>query len=137
MEVLRNLNATTQRVYRFLYKQGGKPVGVHEVQNGLALSSPSVAHYHIRKLVEQGLAKEVAGGYVVDKVVFENMIRIRRSVIPFQTTYLALFVSTFVIMLTVFRPAAVSSVYIFAILVNAIAIGAFLYETVKSLRQKL
>ena len=132
---LNNLNNTTQRVYRFIYKQGGKPVGVHEVQNGLALSSPSVAHYHIRKLVEQGLAREEAGGYVVDKLIFENMIRIRRSVIPFQTTYLALFVSTFLIMLTVFR-SEISGVYIFALIVNAMAIGVFLYETVKSFKQK-
>ncbi len=130
------MNSTTQRVYRFLYKQGGKPVGVHDVQNGLALSSPSVAHYHIRKLVEQGLAKEEAGGYVVDKVIFENMIRIRRSVIPFQTTYLALFVSTLLLMLTVFRSDATSGVYFFALLVNVIAVGIFLYETLKSLRQK-
>ena len=132
---LKNLNNTTQRVYRFIYKQGGKPVGVHEVQNGLALSSPSVAHYHIRKLVEQGLAREEAGGYVVDKLIFENMIRIRRSVIPFQTTYLALFVSTFLILLTVFR-SSISGVYIFALIVNAMAIGVFLYETVKSFKQK-
>jgi len=110
-------------------------VGVHEVQNGLALSSPSVAHYHIRKLVEQGLAREEAGGYVVDKLIFENMIRIRRSVIPFQTTYLALFVSTFLIMLTVFR-SEISGVYIFALIVNAMAIGVFLFETVKSFKQK-
>ena len=132
---LNDLNNTTQRVYRFIYKQGGKPVGVHEVQNGLALSSPSLAHYHIRKLVEQGLAREVAGGYVVDKLIFENMIRIRRSVIPFQTTYLALFVSTFLIMLTVFR-SEISGVYIFALIVNAMAIGVFLFETVKSIKQK-
>ncbi len=130
------MNATTMRVYRFLYRQGGKPVGVHEVQTGLSLSSPSLAHYHIRKLVEQGLAKEEAGGYVVDKILFENMIRIRRSVIPFQTTYLALFVSTFVIMLTVFRPQPISEVYLFALLVNALALGIFLFETLKSLKQK-
>jgi hypothetical protein len=124
------------RVYRFLYKQGGKPVGVHEVQTGLSLSSPSLAHYHIRKLVEEGLAREEAGGYVVDKVMFENMIRIRRSVIPFQTTYLALFVSTLVIMLTLFRPSTISGVYVFSLLVNLLALFIFSYETVKSLRQK-
>ncbi|MDG6904197.1 MAG: helix-turn-helix transcriptional regulator [Nitrososphaerota archaeon] len=134
--VLDGLNSTTQRVYRFLYRQGGKPVGVHDVQNGLALSSPSVAHYHIRKLVDQGLAREEAGGYVVDKLIFENMIRIRRAVIPFQTTYLALFASTFVILLTVFRSDTISGAYIFALLVNALAIGIFIYETMKSLRQK-
>jgi len=123
-------------VYRYIYRQGGRPVGVHDVQNGLSLSSPSVAHYHIRKLVEQGLAREDTGGYVVDKVVFENMIRIRRSVIPFQTTYLALFVLTLVIMIVSFRPAILSEPYVFALLVNAMAIGIFSYETVKSVRQK-
>ena len=124
------------RVYRYLYRQGGKPVGVHDVQTGLGLSSPSLAHYHIRKLVEQGLAKEEGGGYVVDKILFENMIRIRRSVIPFQTTYLTIFIATLVIMLTVFRPHGISEVYVFALLVNALALGIFAYETVKSLNQK-
>lgn len=130
------LNSTTMRVYRYLYKQGGKPVGVHDVQAGLALSSPSLAHYHIRKLVEEGLAKEVDGGYVVDKVIFENMIRIRRAVIPFQTTYLFLFVATLAIMLTVFRPPEISGVYIFALLINVLAIGIFLFEALRALKQK-
>lgn len=131
------MNNTTLRVYRFLYKQGGKPVGVHEVQNGLSLSSPSVAHYHIRKLVEQGLAKEEVGGYVVDKVLFENMIRIRRSVIPFQTTYLALFVTTLVITLTLFRPVELSPVFVFALFVNTMVVGIFAYETWKSFRRNV
>ncbi len=129
------MNSTTQRVYRFLYKQG-RPVGVHEVQKGLELSSPSVAHYHIKKLVEQGLAREESGGYVVDKVLFENMIRIRRSIIPFETTYFALFLSTFVIMLTVFRSQMITPVYLFSLLVNAAAVGIFGHETAKTLRQK-
>ena len=129
------MNSTTLRVYRFLYKQG-KPVGVHEIQKGLSLSSPSLAHYHIQKLLEQGLVREEAGGYVVDKIVFENMIRVRRSVIPFQTTYLTLFLSTLVIMLTILRPAEISGVYLFALLVNALALGIFAYETLRSLRQK-
>ena len=98
---------------------------MHEVQNGLSLSSPSLAHYHIRKLVEEGLAREEAGGYIVDKIMFENMIRIRRSVIPFQTTYLTLFIATLFIMLVFFRPAALSGVYIFALLVNVLAIIIF------------
>ena len=129
------MNSTTLRVYRFLYKQG-RPVGVNEIQKGLSLSSPSLAHYHIQKLLEQGLVREEAGGYVVDKIVFENMIRVRRSVIPFQTTYLTLFLSTLVIMLTILRPAEISGVYLFALLVNALALGIFAYETLKSLRQK-
>lgn len=112
-------------------------MGVHDVQNGLALSSPSVAHYHMRKLVEQGLAKEQDGGYIVDKVLFENMIRIRRSVIPFQTTFLALFLSTFAILLFAFRPGVFSGLYIFALFINALAVGIFAYETIASFKQKL
>ena len=110
-------------------------MGVHEVQRELELSSPSVAHYHIKKLVEQGLAREEAGGYVVDKLFFENMIRIRRSVIPLQTTYLVLFASTFFILLTVFRSQSLTPVYFFALFVNAAAICVFAYETVKSFRK--
>ena len=109
---------------------------MHEVQKGLELSSPSVAHYHIRKLVDEGLAREESGGYVVDKVLFENMIRIRRSVIPFETTYFALFFFTLVIMLTVFRPQNIAPVYVFSLLVNLAAVGIFGYEAVKTLRQK-
>lgn len=134
-----DLKGTTLRVYRYLYRQAGKPIGVHDVQSGLGLSSPSVAHYHIRKLVEEGLAREDAGGYVVDKHLFENMIRIKKSVIPFQTTYLALFASTLLIMLTVFRGDASSlngGGYFFAILVNILAVGIFFWETIRSLRQK-
>ncbi len=80
--------------------------------------------------------REEAGGYVVDKIVFENMIRVRRSVIPFQTTYLTLFLSTLVIMLTILRPSVISGVYLFAVLVNVLALAIFTFESVKSLRQK-
>jgi hypothetical protein len=131
-----SLRGTTLRVYRYLYRQAGRPVGIHDVQSGLGLSSPSVAHYHIRKLVEEGLVREGTGGYVVDKLLFENMIRIRKSIIPFQTTYLALFVSSLVLLLTFFRASVISGEYVFAIIVNVMAVGIFSWETQRSLRQK-
>jgi hypothetical protein len=130
------LSGTTLRVYRYLFRQAGKPVGVHEVQNRLGLSSPSVAHYHIRKLVEEGLVQEGAGGYVVDRLLFENMIRIRKSIVPFQTTYLFLFLSSFFLLLTIFRPLYFSSEYVFALFVNSLAIGIFSWETLKALGSK-
>jgi hypothetical protein len=131
-----NLTGTTLRVYRYLFRQGGKPVGIHDLQNGLGLSSPSVAHYHIRKLVDEGLVKEGIGGYVVDRVLFENMIRIRGSIIPFQTTYLTIFVSSLILLLTFFRAITFSGEYTFAVFVNLLAIGIFSFETVKSMRRK-
>ncbi|MDG6956744.1 MAG: ArsR family transcriptional regulator, partial [Nitrososphaerota archaeon] len=110
------LEGTTRRVFRFVYRQQN-PVGIHDVQRGLGLSSPSVAHYHIGKLVKAGLLKEEGGGYVVDKVVFENMIRVRRAAIPLQTAYAVFLLSAFALLVTVFRPAPVSSTYVFAVVV--------------------
>lgn len=48
------LTGTTLKVYRLLYKEG-KPLGLFEVQKMVGLSSPSVARYHLDKLLNQGL----------------------------------------------------------------------------------
>jgi hypothetical protein len=131
-----SLNGTTLKVYRYIYRQAGKPVGVHEVQSGLGLSSPSVAHYHIRKLVEEGFVKETSGGYMVDRLLFENMIRIRNSIIPFQTTFLAIFLTSLGLLLTLFRAPVLSGEYVFAISMNILAIGIFSWETLRALGYK-
>jgi hypothetical protein len=127
---------TTRRVYRYLYR-AGKPIGIHEVQRGLELSSTSVAAYHIKKLLEDELIKEQDGGYVVDRVVLDNMIRIRRAVIPFETTYTIFFASTLFILLLVYFPNPVTSGYIFAVFINVAALGFFIYETLKAFQQQI
>jgi len=126
------LKGTTLRVYRCLYR-AGTPMGIHDVQRALKLSSPSVAEYHIKKLVRAGLAKEGQNGYTVDKVVFENVIRIRRTVIPLQTTFVAFFASAFVVLLTVLRPASITSTYVFSLIVCGVAVVILLYEALKTL----
>ena len=40
------LRGTTLSVYRFVFREG-RPVGPHDVQRGLGLSSASVASYHL------------------------------------------------------------------------------------------
>jgi len=126
------LKGTTLRVYRCLYR-AGTPMGIHDVQRALKLSSPSAAEYHIKKLVRAGLAKEGQNGYTVDKVVFENVIRIRRTVIPLQTTFVAFFASAFVVLLTVLRPASITSTYVFSLIVCGVAVVILLYEALKTL----
>jgi len=129
-----HLKGTTYRVYRFILKQRA-PVGVSEVQRGLGLSSPSVSQYHLKKLMEFGLIREEQGGYVVDKVVIDNIIRIRKVSIPLQTAYVAFFGVTLVILLLILRPALVNSVYLFAVIVNISALGISLYEMIKTMRR--
>jgi hypothetical protein len=123
------------RVYRFLYREG-RSLGVHEVQKGLKLSSPSVAHYHLRKLVEEGLVKEENGGYIVGKVLFENMIRVRRSVIPLQTAFFAFFLVTLILLAGFFMPHALSAQYLFSLGVNVAAVTIFGFQSLQFFRKK-
>lgn len=129
----RALEGTTRRVFRFVYHQHG-PVGVHDVQRGLGLSSPSVAHYHIAKLLRAGLIREVGDGYVVDKAVFEDMIKVRKTVLPLQSAYALFFLTALLVLVTFMRPAQVSSMYVFALFVVLIAFVVSLREAYKVTR---
>jgi predicted DNA-binding transcriptional regulator len=120
------LRGTTLKIYRFMYKEG-RPLGLHEIQRALGLSSASIPQYHINKLIAAGLVKVHEGGrgYYVDRLIFENMIRIRRSLIPFQTTYTIFFCTTLVILLTILRPQIITSLFLFALAINLAAIFIF------------
>jgi hypothetical protein len=125
------LEGTTRKVFRFVYRQH-EPVGIHDVQRGLGLSSPSVAHYHIGKLLKAGLIKEEGSGYIVDKTAFENMVRIKRTVIPLQTAYAVFFLTALVVLATVMRPTQISPTYVFAVIVVLVASGVSLFEAYKA-----
>ena len=127
------LEGTTRKVFRFVYRQH-QPVGVHDVQRGLGLSSPSVAHYHISKLLKAGLLKEEGDGYVVEKTIFENMIRVRRTVLTLQVGYAAFFLTALLTLVTFMRPSALSSTYVFAITVVIIAAAISMFEAYRVMR---
>lgn len=127
------LSGTTLRVYRLMYKRG-HVMSVNEVQRLAGLSSPSVAYYYLAKLKDLGLVREAADGYLVDRILFENMIRIRRSLIPLQTTFAIFFATTLVALLIILRPPQITSLYAFALAINAVALGIFIVETVETFR---
>ena len=130
------LSGTTLRVYRLLYREA-KPLNIHDVQRGLGLSSASVAQYHLRKLLQAGLVKEQDDGYVVDRMVFENMIRIRRAVIPFQITYAVFFATLLAVLLIFLRDSSnVNSVFVFALAVTVSALVLFSFEALRTLRRQ-
>ena len=128
------LRGTTYRVYRHMLRQR-RPVGISDIQKGVGLSSPSVAEYHVGKLLRMGLIQEDEGGYVVENAVFENIIRIRRVSIPVQTAYVSFFSITLALMLSFFRPAGISSQYFFAVVVNCVALATSVYEASKTLKR--
>ena len=55
------LKGKTLQVYLYMIKKK-EPVGVREVQRDLGFSSPSVANYHIDKLVELALSGQAEYG---------------------------------------------------------------------------
>ena len=129
------LTGTTRRVYRYIYRRG--PVRLHEIQRDLGLSSSSVADYHLQKLLQLRLIREENGqdgatGYAAEEAVFEAMIRVRRTVIPLWTTATAFFAAAFVVLVTILRPTAISSTYLFSLLVALVALWVAAYETLQS-----
>ena len=132
-DVLRGL---ALKVYRFILKND-KPVGIREVQRALNLSSPTLALYHMNKLEEAGLIKKEANGYVADRIVLENVIRLRRILIPRNFFYM-IFLMTSLVMLAVFlRPPTLSREYIFSLAVISVAAATSVYESMKVFSQEV
>ena len=114
------LKGTTLSVFRFIFREG-KPVGPREIQRGLGLSSVSIATYHLAKLRDAGLIRETPEGYSVDRRMFENVVRIRRLLIPVQVSYVAFLATAIVMLLTILRPPVAYSSYYFSIAILLIA----------------
>ena len=125
------LEGTTRKVFRYIYRQG-KPVGIRDVQRALNMSSPSVASYHATKLLNAGLIREEEGGFTVDRVVFENMVRVGRTAFPIQSAFATFFLASLALLLTVLRPTQLSSEYVFSVVVAAVASGVSLTGAFKA-----
>jgi hypothetical protein len=95
-----------------------------------------VADYHVKKLLAAGLIEEEnsTSRYYVERVVFENMIRIRRSLIPLQVSYAAFFATALVILLTLLRPSELNGAYLFSLVIIAISLGIFVVQSIRSLK---
>lgn len=129
------LRGNTAKVYRYAIKIG-KPIGVREVQRALKLSSPRLASYHLEKLEEAGLLKQTSDGFIVDKVVLENFVRLRRLLIPRYFVYFVFFATATVFQVILFRPSVLTREYLFATIMLLAAVACFAYETVTALLKK-
>ncbi|MBM1155135.1 helix-turn-helix domain-containing protein, partial [archaeon] len=94
-DVEAQLHGTTLKVYWYLVRVG-EPVGVRRLQRALGLSSPSVAAYHLSKLVEMGLVeKDRHGDYRLKEVVqvgaLRSFVRISGLMLPRFIFYAAYF----------------------------------------------
>lgn len=129
------LRGVTLQVYKYVLRNG-KPTGIREVQNSLNLSSPRLAFYHLNKLEEVGLVKKTSEGYVADRIVLHDSVRLKRVLVPRQFFYSLFFATMLVFQLTLFKPDLMSKYYFFAVTAICTALMLSVYETVRTLRRK-
>jgi len=124
------LIGTTLKVYRFVLKKG-KPIGIREVHRALKLSSPTLASYHLSKLERAGLLRQTNEGFVVDKVVLYNFVRLRKLLIPRYLFYSLFFATATLIELVFFKPSVLTREYVFGVVISVAATFFYSYETAK------
>jgi len=130
-ELERRLSGRTLQVYLYLQKKK-EPSGIREVQRNLGLSSPSVAEYHIEKLVEMGLAgrDSYARVSVTKKVKVKAMasyVSFGRFTVPRLAFYASMFTSI-TVLYAVFN---FNSMNVYGVTVPAGASAIFWYEVAK------
>lgn len=85
------LTGKTLLVYRYLVTCG-KPCSAREIHRALNLSGPSIASFHLDKLVRSGLVRqnESDGAYVVDKLYLKHYFLLRQRLVPKYFLYATL-----------------------------------------------
>jgi DNA-binding transcriptional ArsR family regulator len=125
------LRGTTRAVYRYLLKNS-KPTGAREIQKKLNLSSPSLAAYHLSKLEEIGLVRKENGGFIIDRVILEDIIKVKSFLIPRYLFYSVFATLALMLELTLFRSALIISQYFFFVAITLACTLIFWFETVKT-----
>ncbi len=124
------LKGKTLQVYIYLLKHDR--VGVREVQRDLDFSSPSVASYHLEKLIELGLvSKDEHGRYYVTKKadisILESYINILGYTIP-RFVFFAIFFTSLLITYVIINYETIN---IHALVFAIIASAVFWFESIR------
>ncbi|BBD72311.1 hypothetical protein HS1genome_0700 [Sulfodiicoccus acidiphilus] len=118
---MEELTGTRLKIYYFLLSQG-KPMSLRKIQRELNISSPSVVQYHIKRLMEMGLVSETDEGYVVSKVILEDYVRIRSSLLPKSLFLSSFFVTSLIIGILLWRETEIALSYSLSVIGVAAAI---------------
>ncbi len=132
------LQGNTLRVYWYLINSSKDSVGPRDVQRKLGFSSPSLAVYHLDKLVELGIVEKVAGEYhvtrIVDVGVLKQFTKIRGFVFPRQILYASMWTTLLVFYLYELRQLNFYSV--FALLFGLLGAGILWFEALNNWRNR-
>lgn len=138
-DVRSKLKGTTLRVYWHLLRSR-KPTTIRRLQRSLGFSSPSVASYHLEKLMDMDLVKKnVSGDYELKKTVsleaMSSFVRISHLMIPRYIFY-ATFFFTLLIVFVVGYASSLSVQGVFALVFGVSGLVITGYETWRQWRLK-
>lgn len=81
-----------------------------------------------------GLVKEANDGFVADTVMLENMVRIKRTVIPIWSILVIFFATSVVLLLSLERPSGpITHSYLFSLIVIVVALIVSISQTLSSM----
>jgi len=132
----KRIYGTTYDVYLCILTSNS-PVGVREIWRALKLSSPSLAQYHVNKLMELKLIEPKAGKYVTNDQeqleALRSFLMLRGMLIPRMVVYAALsagILTSFLLLYPIswdFRDLVTVAVCLFSI-------ATFSFEAIKQYR---
>jgi DNA-binding MarR family transcriptional regulator len=132
-----DLKGNTLRVYLELLKAQNGHLGVRQIQRSLGFSSPSLAQYHLERLVEMGLVRTEAGEYQISRQVqvdvLKEFIKVGSHIIPRLIVYAVMFSVLTGYFLYHFTTLNFYSMW--ALIFAVLGTGAFWYETVVAWRR--
>jgi hypothetical protein len=131
-DVKSQLKGTTLKVYWYLLKTG-KPTTTRRVQRELGLSSPSVAAYHLEKLMNMEVVKKnTMGDYELGKTisleVMGSFVKISQLMIPRYMFY-SIFFFTLLVVFVVGYAQILSIQGVYAVVFGGSGVIIMLYET--------
>jgi hypothetical protein len=137
-QIASQLKGNTLRVYWFLLQSSKNPPGPRDIQRKLGFSSPSLAVYHLDKLVELGLAEKVTGEYhltkVIDVGVLKQFTKLGGLILPRHVLYATLWSTLFLFFLIQFKE--LNSYSLFALVFGLLGIVILWFEAFRIWRSK-
>ncbi|MBS7642214.1 MAG: winged helix-turn-helix domain-containing protein [Candidatus Bathyarchaeia archaeon] len=135
IDVESEVRGTTLKVYLYIMVNG--PTRIRDIQRGLGFSTPSLAYYHVEKLVKLGLVEEDEDGFYrvskkIELSILKPYIVFSGRLIPRLMFYAVFFISFLVSYIIL----SWSDLNLYTIIVTAIATVIFWYETIKAWRNK-
>ena len=132
------LKGNTLRAYWALLNSKHGVIGVRELQRQLGFSSPTLAAYHLNKLVELELVVNVRGDYrLVREVkvgVLKQFIKLGTFLLPRYVLYATMFTMLLIFFLTQLKELSFYSS--FALMLAVLSTVILWYETIRVWMQK-